>query len=83
MSLVEIKNVSKKYGTQFALHDLTLNLEAKGQYAILGASGSGKSTLLNLLSLIDQPSSGEIIINNKKIFNKLIALFSSVWFLSM
>ena len=33
----------------------------------MGPSGSGKSTLLNLLSLIDRPSSGSIIIDNKKI----------------
>ena len=36
-------------------------------YSLMGPSGSGKSTLLNLLSLIDRPSSGSIIIDNKKI----------------
>ena len=40
-------------------------------YSLIGPSGSGKSTLLNLLSLIDRPSSGTIIIDNKKInFNE-------------
>ena len=36
-------------------------------YSLMGPSGSGKSTLLNLLSLIDRPSSGSIIFENKKI----------------
>ena len=36
-------------------------------YSLMGPSGSGKSTLLNLLSLIDRPSSGSIIIENKVI----------------
>ena len=36
-------------------------------YSLIGPSGSGKSTLLNLLSLIDKPSSGSIIIENKMI----------------
>ncbi len=40
-------------------------------YSLMGPSGSGKSTLLNLLSLIDRPSSGSIIIENKTInFNE-------------
>ena len=36
-------------------------------YSLMGPSGSGKSTLLNLLSLIDRPSSGSIIIEKKSI----------------
>lgn len=70
MNLVEIKNVSKKYGTQFALHDLTLNLEAKGQYAILGASGSGKSTLLYLMGGLDRADGGEVKVDGLSL-NKL------------
>ncbi len=60
MSLVNVNNVSKKYGNQFALKNLSLELEEKGQYAILGASGSGKSTLLYLLGGLDKPDQGEI-----------------------
>ena len=41
-------------------------------YSLMGPSGSGKSTLLNLLSLIDRPTSGSIIIDKKQInFNEL------------
>ena len=36
-------------------------------YSLMGPSGSGKSTLLNLLSLIDRPNAGSILINNKQI----------------
>ena len=51
-------NVLKKISYQF---------ESGKIYSLMGPSGSGKSTLLNLLSLIDRPSSGSIIIDNKKI----------------
>lgn len=63
MSLVQVKNVSKKYGSQFALKDLSLELAAGNQYAILGASGSGKSTLLYLLGGLDRADKGEIVID--------------------
>jgi ABC-type lipoprotein export system ATPase subunit len=63
MSLVEVKNISKKYGNHFALKDLSLEFEAKKQYAILGASGCGKSTLLYLLGGLDRPDSGEVCVD--------------------
>ncbi len=70
MSLVEIKNVSKKYGHQYALKDLSLNLEDNSQYAILGASGSGKSTLLYLMGGLDRADEGEVLIDGLAL-NKL------------
>ena len=67
---IKITNLSKKYEKNKAikvLKDLTFNFVSGKSYSIMGPSGSGKSTLLNMLSLIDTPTTGSIVINNKKI----------------
>ncbi len=65
--LVELRNLTKAYEEgdrrRTVLRDATVSIE-RGELAVLvGRSGSGKSTLLNLLSGIDQPSSGEVVID--------------------
>ena len=49
------------------LNNLSVNFKKGNIYSIIGPSGSGKSTLLNILSLIDQPTSGQIKLDNKDI----------------
>ncbi len=66
MSVLNIKDVTKVYEgkvTHRALNQLSFEVEAGEFIAIMGPSGSGKTTLLNLISTIDQPTSGELIIN--------------------
>ena len=66
MSVLNIKDVTKVYEgkvTHRALNQLSFEVESGEFIAIMGPSGSGKTTLLNLISTIDQPTSGEIIIN--------------------
>ncbi len=67
---IKIKNLTKKYEKNKSikvLNNITFNFEPGKTYSIMGPSGSGKSTLLNLLSLIDNPTSGSIEINSNKI----------------
>ena len=69
-NFIKITNLSKKYEKNKAikvLKDLSFNFVSGKSYSIMGPSGSGKSTLLNMLSLIDSPTTGSIVINNKKI----------------
>ena len=71
MNLLEVKNISKTYGTGEtaveALKDVSFSVE-KGEFlAIVGESGSGKSTLLNMIGALDSPTAGKVIIDGKDI----------------
>ena len=71
MALIEAKNVTKKYkvGSEIitALDDVTLAIEQGEFLAILGTSGCGKSTLLNMLSGLERPTMGDVIVNGVRI----------------
>ncbi|HEX3051030.1 MAG TPA: ABC transporter ATP-binding protein [Aggregatilineaceae bacterium] len=63
LPLVEVRNLSKTYNHSAVLDGVNLDVR-KGEFlALLGVSGSGKSTLLNLISGIDDPDSGQVIID--------------------
>ena len=68
---IEIRNVSFDYvqskSKYEALREIDLNVKAGEFICILGASGCGKSTLLSLLSGLNRPKSGEILVDGKKI----------------
>ena len=67
---IKIKNLTKKYEKNKSikvLNDVSFSFESGKTYSIIGPSGSGKSTLLNLLSLIDNPTTGSIEISSNKI----------------
>lgn len=64
--MIKVDNLIKNYGkegTTKALKGVTIEFPEHGFVSILGPSGCGKSTLLNLLGLLDQPTSGNIIID--------------------
>lgn len=69
MTYIQIKNLKKQFdeGQITALDGVNLEIE-KGEFvAIMGPSGCGKSTLMNMISALDTPSEGEIIIGGKKL----------------
>ena len=71
MAVIEAKNIKKSYGkneTKFdALKGVDLKVEKGESVAIIGKSGSGKSTFMHILSLLDQPTSGDIYLNGKNV----------------
>ena len=78
--ILEFINVSKNF-TQAnqvieVLKSISFNLKLGEFVALTGQSGSGKTTLLQLAGLLDIPNSGEIVINDINVYNKLILLKS-------
>ncbi len=63
---IQANNISKSYKNNKIIDGLNLTIEKNSFVTIFGKSGSGKTTLLNMLGLLEQPSSGEIFILNKK-----------------
>lgn len=83
--MLEVKNVDKFYDFKEhinkktekiqVLYDINFSLEDGDNLAILGVSGSGKSTLANLLSAVEKPTNGEILLNGEnRNLNKKISL---------
>ncbi|KHL95014.1 bacitracin ABC transporter ATP-binding protein [Paenibacillus sp. IHB B 3415] len=81
MSILQVKALNKVYPGKVvtnALTDIHLTIEQGEFVGIMGPSGSGKTTLLNMVSTIDEPSSGEVLINGSnpfKLRTKELALF--------
>lgn len=78
--IVEIKNLVKSYGGKEyqtnVLKNIDLDIYENDFIAIMGPSGAGKSTLLNMLSTLDKPTRGEIIIDGEditKVSNKRLS----------
>ncbi len=61
---ISVKNLTKIYGTQSVLDDISIDILDKKSIGIIGESGCGKSTLLRQLAGIETPESGEIFIDN-------------------
>lgn len=63
MPMIECKNLTMSYGSHIAIENLSFSVEAGDYICIVGENGSGKSTLVKALLGLQQPRSGEIIMN--------------------
>ena len=61
--VVEMKNITKKFGSFVANDNINLTVHKGEVHALLGENGAGKSTLMNILYGLYQQTSGEIYIN--------------------
>lgn len=65
--MINVQALSKKFGDNLVLSDITTSVQKGEVVAIIGPSGSGKSTFLRCLNLLETPTSGTIEINGKNL----------------
>lgn len=62
MSIIEVKNVKKHFGSNEVLNDISFNVEKGEVICLIGSSGSGKSTLLRCINLLETIDEGDIVV---------------------
>lgn len=65
--MISVKNLTKSFGDQVVLENISLDIAQGEVVAIIGPSGSGKSTLLRCLNLLEKPESGTIEIGDQRL----------------
>lgn len=68
-TMLNAQSLSKKYGNLEVLRNVSLKVNKGEIVSIIGPSGAGKSTLLHILSGLDQPDTGTVLINNTNLYN--------------
>ena len=68
-TIIELKNITKKFAGVTALNDVSLSVEKGEVVGLIGDNGAGKSTLIKTLVGVYNPDDGEIIIRGKKVLN--------------
>ena len=66
-AVISIQNLSKTFGTNEVLKDISFEVKQGEVVTIIGSSGSGKSTLLRCVNLLEKPTSGEIYYDDQNI----------------
>lgn len=67
MNLLELKDISKIYGSVKALQNIDLQVSQGEWLAIMGPSGSGKTTMMNIIGCMDKPSNGSVVLDGMNI----------------
>jgi len=69
MAILEVQNISKRFGTTEVLMDISFSLTEGESLAIIGSSGSGKTTLLRCLNFLERADGGRISVRNELLFD--------------
>lgn len=69
--MITIENVSKKYGSEYTLKDISIRLEKGKIYGLLGPNGSGKSTTLKLIAGLVHPTTGKVFVNGSQVSRRI------------
>ena len=72
MKILEVKDVSKKYGKKQVLSGVSFDIEEGDIFGLIGPNGAGKSTLINIITGILDPLNGEVLIGGHSIKKKPI-----------
>ena len=67
--MIQLRNLTRSYGSLTAVNKVTLDIPSNTIYGIIGKSGAGKSTLVRLISLLERPDAGEISYGTKRVDN--------------
>jgi len=70
-ALVQLQNVTKKYGETTVLDSLTFDVKAGEKVALIGPSGSGKTTVLRVIMGLEQPNSGTVVVAGDEIWREM------------
>ncbi len=65
--MLKVENLTKMFGGLAAVHDVSVEFEARKINAIIGPNGAGKSTFFNLISGVHKPSSGRILVDGQDV----------------
>ena len=79
--MIEVRNLTKKYGDHFAVQDISFSLEKGKIYGLLGPNGAGKSTTMNIMTGYIAATSGEVIIEGHDIFKEAEAAKKHIGYL--
>jgi len=72
MVILEVQNISKRFGSSEVLNNISFSLDEGESLAILGASGSGKTTLLRCLNFLERPDEGRISVRGEILFDSSV-----------
>lgn len=67
MALLEIRHVTRRFGSFVAVDDVSLEIRVGEFFTLLGPSGCGKTTLLRMIAGFDQPDAGQILLDGKDV----------------
>lgn len=79
---IQVANITKKYGDQFALKNVSFSIEKGEIVGFLGPNGAGKSTMMKILTTYLKPNEGNAIVNNYTIGNDTSNVQKSIGYLA-
>ena len=78
---IKVNNITKLYGKQKALNDVSFSIEAGEVVGLLGPNGAGKSTMMKIITCFIPPTSGEVTVNGFDIYEQSIEVRKRVGYL--
>lgn len=65
--MIQVKNLKKNFGDLEVLKNINLTVQEGEKLVIIGPSGSGKSTLIRCMNYLEEPTAGEVYINDQRL----------------